>query len=77
VINTKPELEIYTDDVRCSHGATVGQISEDSLFYLRSRGLSPADAKRMLCRAFINECIEGPLAETAEQALLGEWTRAP
>ena len=76
VINTKPELEIYTDDVRCSHGATVGQISEDSLFYLRSRGLSPADAKRMLCRAFINECIEGPLAEPAEEALLGDWTQA-
>jgi Fe-S cluster assembly protein SufD len=76
IINTKPELEIYTDDVRCSHGATVGQISEDSLFYLRSRGLTPADAKRMLCRAFINECIEGPLAQTAEQALLGDWTRS-
>lgn len=74
VINTKPELEIYTDDVRCAHGATVGQISEDSLFYLGSRGLSPAAAKRMLCRAFVNECIEGPLAEAAEQALLGDWT---
>ena len=74
VINTKPELEIYTDDVRCAHGATVGQISEDSLFYLRSRGLSPADAKRMLCRAFIKECIEGALAEPAERALLGDWT---
>lgn len=76
VINTKPELEIYTDDVRCAHGATVGQISADSLFYLRSRGLSPAQARRMLCRAFIKECIEGALAETAEHALLGDWTRA-
>ena len=76
IINTKPELEIYTDDVRCSHGATVGQISEESLFYLRSRGLAPADAKRMLCRAFINECIEGALAEPAERALLGDWTRS-
>ncbi len=77
VINTKPELEIYTDDVRCAHGATVGQISEDSLFFLRSRGLPAAEAKRMLCRAFINECIEGALAEEAEQALLGDWTRSP
>ncbi len=76
IINTKPELEIYTDDVRCSHGATVGQISDESLFYLRSRGLTPGDARRMLCRAFINECIEGPLAETAEDALLGDWTQA-
>ncbi len=76
IINTKPELEIYTDDVRCAHGATVGQISEDSLFYLRSRGLPPAAAKRMLCRAFINECIEGALAEPAEHALLGDWTQA-
>ena len=76
IINTKPELEIYTDDVRCAHGATVGQISEDSLFYLRSRGLSPAQAKRMLCRAFINECIEGALAEPAEAALLGDWTQS-
>jgi len=76
VINTKPELEIYTDDVRCAHGATVGQISEDSLFYLRSRGLPPSEAKRMLCRAFINECIEGALAAPAEQALLGDWTQA-
>ena len=76
IINTKPELEIYTDDVRCAHGATVGQMSEDSLFYLRSRGLAPAQAKRMLCRAFINECIEGTLAEAAEHALLGDWTHA-
>ncbi len=74
VINTKPELEIYTDDVRCAHGATVGQISEESLFYLRSRGLSPAAARRILCRAFIGECIEGDLAEAAEAVLLGNWT---
>jgi len=77
VINTKPELEIYTDDVRCAHGATIGQISADSLFYLRSRGLPPAAARRMLCRAFIRECIEGDLAETAEDALLGDWISAP
>lgn len=77
IINTKPELEIYTDDVRCSHGATVGQISDESLFYLQSRGLNPAQAKRMLCRAFITECIEGSLAEVAEQGLLGDWTQSP
>lgn len=70
VINAKPELEIYTDDVKCSHGATIGQMSEDSLFYLRSRGLDEAQSRRMLCRAFIGECIGGPLAESAEHALL-------
>lgn len=74
VINTKPELEIYTDDVRCAHGATVGQISQDSLFYLRSRGLGPIEARRLLCRAFITECIGGDLAEEAEAGLLGDWT---
>jgi len=72
-INTKPELEIYTDDVKCAHGATIGQMSEDSLFYLRSRGLDPDQSRRMLCRAFINECIEGPLSEIAEHALLQSW----
>ncbi|MGE0623124.1 MAG: SufD family Fe-S cluster assembly protein [Pseudomonadales bacterium] len=73
IINTKPELEIYTDDVKCSHGATVGRLSEESLFYLRSRGLDSQQARRMLCRAFIRECVTGPLAETAEAALLGAW----
>ena len=51
-IDTKPELEIYADDVKCSHGATVGQLDEAALFYLRSRGLAEDDAKRALTRAF-------------------------
>lgn len=51
-IDTKPELEIYADDVKCSHGATVGQLDESALFYLRSRGLSRDDAARALTRAF-------------------------
>ncbi len=62
-IDTKPELEIYTDDVRCAHGATVGQLSEDSLFYLRSRGLPEAEARVLLCNGFLRECIEGPFAD--------------
>jgi len=74
IINTKPELEIYTDDVKCAHGATIGQISEDSLFYLQSRGLSAAQSKHILCRAFIKECIEGDLAEVAAEGLLGSWS---
>ena len=72
-INTKPELEIYTDDVKCAHGATVGQISADSLFYLQSRGLSESEARQMLCRAFIRECVTGPLAEEAAARLLTDW----
>jgi Fe-S cluster assembly protein SufD len=57
-IDTKPQLEIYADDVKCTHGATIGQIEESALFYLRSRGLSEADARRMLVQAFAGECIE-------------------
>jgi Fe-S cluster assembly protein SufD len=51
-VNTKPQLEIFANDVRCTHGATVGQLSEDALFYLRSRGIGAGDAKRMLVKAF-------------------------
>ena len=56
-INTKPELEIYADDVKCSHGATVGFLNEDALFYLRSRGIGDADARQMLVTAFIGEVL--------------------
>ena len=62
-INTKPELEIYTDDVRCAHGATVGQIDRRALFYLQSRGLPESVARRLLCIGFVAECIRGPLAD--------------
>jgi Fe-S cluster assembly protein SufD len=51
-IDTKPELEIYADDVKCSHGATVGQLDKKALFYLRSRGLDREEAARILTRAF-------------------------
>lgn len=51
-IDTKPELEIYADDVKCSHGATVGQLDEKALFYLRSRGLDERSARQLLTRAF-------------------------
>ena len=56
--NTKPQLEIYADDVKCSHGATVGQIDEKALFYLRSRGLSKEEARILLMYAFTYEVIE-------------------
>ncbi len=54
-IDTKPELEIYTDDVKCSHGATTGQLDEQALFYLRSRGIPHARARHMLVLAFARE----------------------
>lgn len=56
-INTKPELEIYADDVRCAHGATISQLDETSLFYLQSRGVSKADSVSMLSFGFINELL--------------------
>lgn len=54
-IKTSPELEIYADDVNCSHGATVGQLEEQMLFYLRARGIDEVDAQKLLVQAFINE----------------------
>lgn len=57
-INTKPELEIYADDVRCAHGATVSQINEKELFYMLSRGVSRSEAQVMLSFGFINEILQ-------------------
>lgn len=57
-INTKPELEIYADDVKCSHGATVGQLDEQALFYLQSRGLEAEVAKALLTQAFANDILD-------------------
>jgi Fe-S cluster assembly protein SufD len=57
-IDTKPELEIYADDVKCSHGATVGQLDEDQLFYLRSRGVNDEAARGLLTFAFANDILQ-------------------
>lgn len=57
-LNTKPELEIYADDVKCSHGASIGQLDERSLFYFQSRGIDKATAQAMLCLGFVNEKVE-------------------
>ncbi len=58
VMDTKPQLEIFADDVRCSHGATIGQLDEDSVFYLRSRGLSDKEARTLLQQAFLREVLD-------------------
>jgi Fe-S cluster assembly protein SufD len=57
-VYTKPELEIYADDVKCSHGCTIGRLDEKGLFYLRSRGVSEAEARKMLSHAFMTDVLE-------------------
>ncbi len=57
-INSKPELEIYADDVKCSHGSTIGQLDEEAIFYLRARGLSEDSAIRLLLNAFAADVLE-------------------
>ena len=75
-IDTKPQLEIYADDVKCTHGATIGQVDETALFYLRSRGLSEVSAKHLLLQAFANECLDrmhtGPVRDHVER-LVAQW----
>ena len=57
-VNTKPQLEIYADDVKCSHGCTIGQLDEEALFYLRSRGIPKKEAKALMTYAFANNVLE-------------------
>ena len=57
-INTKPQLEIYADDVKCSHGTSTGKLDADKIFYLRARGLSEASAKKLLMHAFASEVVD-------------------
>ncbi len=57
-INTKPQLEIFADDVKCTHGAAIGQLDEDALFYLRARGIAEVDARSLLIHAFAGEILE-------------------
>lgn len=69
-IDTKPQLEIYADDVRCSHGATVGQLNEDALFYLESRGIPETLARHILIAGFAHAIIEEqPLASIKHKAI--------
>ncbi len=78
-IDTKPELEIYADDVKCGHGATAGEIEEDALFYLRARGIGEDQARRMLIEAFLKEIVEGvsfaPAHDRLER-LVSDWLAA-
>jgi len=73
-INTKPQLEIYADDVKCTHGATVGQLSAEAIFYLRARGIGLDEARGLLTYAFANDVVRRiqvePLRRQLEQSLL-------
>lgn len=69
-VDTKPQLEIYADDVKCSHGATVGRIDEEQMFYLRARGISEEDAQRMIIYAFAAELTEAIDNETLKEVVL-------
>ena len=78
-INTKPQLEIRNNDVRCFHGATIGQIDNDAVFYLNSRGIAEDDAKRILIRAFAGEIIDAirvPRVRDELESQLNEWLRS-
>jgi Fe-S cluster assembly protein SufD len=68
-IDTKPELEIYADDVKCSHGATVGELDAEHLFYLRSRGLDEASARELLTMAFTQAVLERIRSESLRERL--------
>ena len=75
-VNTKPELEIYNDDVRCAHGATVGQLDAEALFYLQSRGLDSQQAQRLLSLGFLRDGLAGPFAEQAAEAFAAHFKSA-
>ena len=68
-MDSKPQLEIYADDVKCSHGATTGALDPDQMFYLRSRGIAQEDARQLLVRAFLAEALD-PIVQDAGRALL-------
>ena len=68
-VNAKPELEIFDDDVKCAHGATVGELSRDALFYLASRGVPPAEARALLTESFLGDAL-ATIGENAVRAAL-------
>ncbi|HEX8064644.1 MAG TPA: SufD family Fe-S cluster assembly protein [Allosphingosinicella sp.] len=79
-INAKPELEIFADDVKCAHGATVGELDRDALFYMASRGVPEADAKALLTRAFVADALDRAGEEPVREALHSDaeaWFNTP
>jgi Fe-S cluster assembly protein SufD len=70
-IDTKPQLEIYADDVKCTHGATIGQVNEEAIFYLRSRGIAKDAARALLLFAFAEESLQRMKVEPIRRHLEG------
>jgi len=71
-INTKPQLEIYADDVKCSHGTSTGKLDEEKIFYLLARGLSPQSAKKLLMNAFASEVVNTVKIEPLREYIEGK-----
>ena len=73
-MNSNPQLEIYADDVKCSHGSTTGQVDEDALFYLRSRGINKQDAMELMVTGFANEVLDKIPQPEIKKAIYTEFT---
>jgi Fe-S cluster assembly protein SufD len=71
-INTKPQLEIFADDVKCTHGAAIGQLDDEAIFYLRARGMTYAEARDMLIHAFAGQVLDGVKVEPLRESLEAE-----
>ncbi len=74
VIDTKPQLEIFANDVKCTHGAAIGQLDDDAIFYLRSRAIGEQDARTMLIHAFAGEVLDGVRIDAVRERLRDELT---
>jgi Fe-S cluster assembly protein SufD len=74
-INTKPQLEIFANDVRCTHGAAVGQMDEEAIFYLRARGLGADEARHVLIRAFAGDVVSQMTLDAVRSRVDDELTR--
>jgi Fe-S cluster assembly protein SufD len=75
-INTKPQLEIYADDVKCSHGTSTGKVDESALFYLKSRGLGDEKARKLLLQAFAQEVIDKIEIEELQERVVKLFEKA-
>jgi len=75
-VNAKPELEIYADDVQCAHGATVGALDDDQLFYMRARGLPELQARALLTESFLSEAVEKITHEAVRAAFQEQLSNA-
>src|SRR3546814_13476537 len=72
--DSKPELVIHADDVKCSHGATVGDLDKDALFYLRARGIDPVPAEAMLVQAFVRRSEERRVGKECVSTCRSRWS---